>query len=128
MGFRSGAYAKCWSIRPVTDTMTKINISTSKKNKQTDKYEKDFSDFVACIGTAVAKKALSLKEGDTIVLGDVEVTKSYGDDGKPTFTNYKVYSFDIAESKGKPSSAASSQKKVDEGIDYNPVEDSKLPF
>ena len=130
MGFRSGAYAKVWSIRPISDTMASINISTSKKNKQTEKLEKDFSGFATCIGTAAVKKAMALKEGDTIIIGDCEVSMTYGEDNKPTYTNYKVYSFEVADNKSKQGGApsANSHKKADEGIDHNPVEESHLPF
>ncbi len=131
MGFRTGAYAKVWSIRPISDTMASINISTSKKNKQTDKMEKDFSGFATCIGTAAVKKAMALKEGDVIVIGDCEVAMTYGADNKPTYTNYKVYSFEVAENNGKSNAASNTparQKKADEGIDHNPVEESHLPF
>lgn len=131
MGFRTGAYAKVWSIRPISDTMASINISTSKKNKQTDKMEKDFSGFATCIGTAAVKKAMALKEGDVIVIGDCEVAMTYGADNKPKYTNYNVFSFEMAEEKGKAnagSAGQSYQKKTDEGIDHNPVEESHLPF
>ena len=129
MGFRTGAYAKVWSIRPISDTMASVNISTSKKNKQTDKLEKDFSGFATCIGTAAVKKAMALRDGDVIIIGDCEVSMSYGADNKPTFTNYKIYSFEVAENnKPKASSNSSNQKRADEGIDHNPVEESHLPF
>lgn len=130
MGFRTNAYCTVWSVKPISDAMTKINISTGKKNKQTDKFEKDFSDFAACVGTAVAKKALSLKEGDKIKLGDVEVTKSYGPDGKPTFTNYKIYSFEVEESSPNRAQKKSGYKKaqVGDGEIDNDVEDARLPF
>ena len=129
MGFRSGAYAKVWSVRPISDTMMSINISTSKKNKQTEKMEKDFSGFATCIGTAAVKKAMALREGDVIIIGDCEVKMTYGDDNRPVYTNYNIYSFEVAEN-NKPKSAGNSsyQKRVDEGVDHNPVEDSHLPF
>lgn len=129
MGFRNNAYCTVWSVKPVTDSLTKLNISTGKKSKNTGKFEKDFSDFVACVGTAVAKKAAALKEGDRIKLGDVEVTKSYGPDNKPTYTNFKVYSFETVESDGGDRPKSNYRKNsVDSGEVDNPVEDARLPF
>ena len=64
MGFRTGAYAKIWEVTPMSDTSTKVRLSVSRKNKQTNEYEQDFSGFVLAIGTAAAKKAACLKEGD----------------------------------------------------------------
>lgn len=57
MGFRTGAYAKIWEVTPMSDTSTKVRLSVSRKNKQTNEYEQDFSGFVLAIGTAAAKKA-----------------------------------------------------------------------
>ena len=68
MGFRTGAYAKIWKVEPFSDTSTKLRISISRKNKQSGEYEQDFSGFVSAIGTAAAKKAACLKEGDKIVI------------------------------------------------------------
>lgn len=77
MGFRTGAYAKVWEVTPMSDTSTKVRMSISRKNKQSGEYEQDFSGFVLAIGTAAAKKAASLKEGNRIKLGDVDVTTKY---------------------------------------------------
>ena len=60
MGFRTGAYAKIWEVTPMSDTSTKVRLSVSRKNKQTNEYEQDFSGFVLAIGTAAAKKASAL--------------------------------------------------------------------
>lgn len=77
MGFRTGAYAKVWEVKPFSDTSVKLRLSVSRKNKQTGEYEQDFSGYVNAVGTAAAKKAACLKEGDRIKLGDVDVTTKY---------------------------------------------------
>ena len=69
MGFRNGSYCKIWSVEPMFETATKLRISISRKNKQTNEYEQDFSGFVTCVGTAAAAKALALKEGSRIKIG-----------------------------------------------------------
>ena len=89
MGFRTGAYAKVWEVTPVTDTNTKVRLSVSRKNKQTGEYEEDFSGFVSCVGTANAKKALQLKAGARIKIGDCDVSNRYDRDKKVTYTTYK---------------------------------------
>lgn len=127
MSYRKGARATCWSVQPVSDTLTKVSISTDGKTRD-GTYEKDFSGFVAFIGTANAKKALSLKEKDHIILGDCEVKMTYGDDKRPKYTNFNVFSFEMAESKAKGGTTSGNSKQADEGIDYNPVEESRLPF
>ena len=89
MGFRTGAWAKVWEVKPMSDTSTKIRMSVSRKNKQGE-YEQDFSGFVLAIGTAAAHKAAGLKEGDRIKLGDVDVSTKYDRDKKVTYTNFKM--------------------------------------
>ena len=127
MSFRKNARCTVWSVQPVSDTMTKVNLSSDGKTRD-GTYEKDFSGFVAFIGTANAKKALSLKEKDHIILGDCEVKMTYGDDKRPKYTNFNVFSFEMAESKVKGVATSGNAKQADEGIDYNPVEESRLPF
>lgn len=130
ISFRKGARCTVWSVQPISDTLTKVNLSSDGKNRDGN-YEKDFSGFVGFIGTANAKKAMGLKAKDHIVLGDCEVKMTYGEDKKPKYTNYNVFSFEMAENKGGSGSSSvgsSQQKASDEGIDHNPVEESRLPF
>lgn len=95
MGFRTGAYAKVWEVTPMSDTSTKVRMSISRKNKQSGEYEQDFSGFVLAIGTAAAKKAAGLKEGNRIKLGDVDVTTKFDKEKKVTYTNFKMFSFEL---------------------------------
>lgn len=130
MSYRKGARCTVWSVQPISDTMTKVNLSSDGKNRDGN-YERDFSGFVTFFGTANAKKALSLKELDHIVLGDCEVKMTYGEDKKPKYTNYNVFSFEIAESKsnsGGTGNAVGHATKAEVEIDHNPVEESRLPF
>lgn len=116
MGFRTGAYAKVWEVTPMSDTSTKVRMSVSRKNKQSGEYEQDFSGFVLAIGTAAAHKAASLKEGDRIKLGDVDVSTKYDREKKVTYTNFKMFSFDV-ENGGNSSAGygSNTQPSVDDG-------------
>lgn len=129
MSFRKGARCTVWSVQPVSDTMTKVNLSSDGKTKDGG-FEKDFSGFVAFIGTANAKKASTLKSKDHIVLGDCEVKMTYGEDKRPKYTNYNVFSFEIAESKNTSGSTSNNSPahRVENAVDHNPVEESRLPF
>lgn len=125
MGFRQGAYASIWEIEPISDTNIKLRISTSRKNRESGEYEQDFSGFVNAIGTAAAKKAAGLKKGDRIQLGDVEVTTKYNSDKKITYTNFRVFSFEMAtKASAMPAATTEPQPEVGDGE----VEDSRLPF
>lgn len=123
MGFRTGAYAKVWEVTPMSDTSTKVRMSISRKNKQSGEYEQDFSGFVLAIGTAAAKKAAGLKEGNRIKLGDVDVTTKYDKEKKVTYTNFKMFSFELDGEESRDSSTEP-QPTVDEGE----IDDNRLPF
>lgn len=124
MGFRTGAFAKIWEVKPISDTNVRLRLSVSRKNKQTNEYEQDFSGYVNAIGTAAAKKAASLKEGDRIKLGDVDVTTKYDGEKKVTYTNYKLFSFDVDGATAAPKVTNEPQPSVDSGE----VDDARLPF
>ena len=127
MGFRKDSYATIWSVETISDTLTKARISISHKNKQTGEYETDFSGFVGFIGTAAAKKAACLKERDRIKLGDVDVTTNYNKEKDVTYTNYKVFSFEVQEKLNNnrtETDSPLSENTVDDGE----IDDSRLPF
>lgn len=127
MGFRKEAYATIWSVEPIYDTLTKARISISRKNKQTGEYETDFSGFVSFIGTSAAKKAASLKEKDRIRLGDVDVTNKYNKEKNVTYTNYKIFNFEMqSEISGKDVNANSPE--TNNPVDDGEIDDSRLPF
>ena len=125
MGFRTGAFARIWEVKPFSDTSVKLRLSVSRKNKQTGEYEQDFSGFVNAVGTAAAKKAACLKEGDRIKLGDVDVTTKYDGEKKVTYTNFKLFSFELDDdSPATKSNNTEPQPSVDSGE----VDDARLPF
>lgn len=114
MGFRTGALASVWEVTPLSETSTKLKISTSYKNKKTNTYEQDFSGFVLAIGTAVAQKAALLKSGDKIRLGDIDVSTKYDKEKKVVYTNYRVFSFENGSNANNPIPTTDSSEDVDE--------------
>ena len=131
--FKTGDYAKVWEITPISDTMTKLNISTSRKSKQSGEYEKDFSGFPVCVGTAAAGKASRLQKGDTIILGDIGVSNTRPrNDGKGYYVDYKIFSFELAngdDKGGKASAKTAAKPKKAAYVEENSVEDdSDLPY
>lgn len=125
MGFRKDAYCSVWEIIPEKDTRTKVRISTSRRIKDSDKFEQDFSGYVAFVGTATAKKAACLKKGSRIKLGDVDVTTSYNAEKKVTYTNYTVFNFEEANTTN--TSAVNNEPEPAVAVDDGEVDD-RLPF
>lgn len=131
MGFRDGAYAMVASgrdkdgkpmnpVRPMTDNWTKVRLYISRKNKETNEYEPEFSGICDFFGSANAKKALSLKDKDRIKLDGTDVTVVYNKEKQQTYTNFKVFGFEKQD--GAP--AAQNQPVVDEGE----ADESDYPF
>ena len=134
MGFRSQAFCKVWEITPQTDTRTKGRISISRKNRQTGEYETDFSGFVSFLGSAAARKAASLKEGDRIRLGDIDVSNRYDKEKQVTYTNFNIFSFETQDEfdsgYSAPQQAAGTGAGdgfVYEGLESDPSE-QRLPW
>lgn len=128
MGFRTGAYCTVWGTEPGRGKFTRVKLSASRKNRETGKYDQDFSGYCMFIGDAHAKAAL-LNERDRIRLGNVDVSNRYDKESGKTYVDYKVFSFDMEEAMGsKPaqSKGYASANRVEE----NPVEsdDESLPF
>lgn len=124
MGFRKDTFATVWEVEPVSDLITRGRISISRKNKQTGAYEQDFGGYVKFIGSAAAKKAAQLKEKDRIKIGDVDVSNTYDREKKVTYTDFKIFSFEMADgAQPAQNSYASKPQAVDEG-----VSDEEYPF
>lgn len=122
MGFRKDAYCTVWEVTPKSDSLTQGRISISRKRRDTGEYETDFQGFVSFVGTAAANKALSLKEKDRIKLGDVDVTNKYDKEKNMTYTNYKIFGFEMADA------TDSSNSRTSMNVEEGDVDESKLPF
>lgn len=122
MGFRQDArFVKIWGIEDKGNYHL-VSLSSSKKSKETNQYETDFSNkFVKFIGSA-HNSAFDLKVGDTIKLGNCEVTNKYDKEKNVTYTNYLVYSF---EKEGNNSNINKSGNRF---INSSDETDEELPF
>lgn len=115
MGFGTGSFAKVWEIKKSdSGKYTDIQISISKKNQETDKYETTFSNFVRLIGTA-NKDVNKLSEGCRIKLGSTDVENRYDKEKKTTYYNFKVFSFEMADGSSDKSASPVDSNSCDGG-------------
>lgn len=126
MGFRNGAYATVWEAKEGNGNWTDVRLSISKKNKQSGEYETDFSGFVRFIGDA-HEKAAFLGEKQRIKLGECDVTNKYNKEKGVTYTNFAVFSFELADGNNEATGGASTPNpdgflNIPDGID------DELPF
>lgn len=126
MGFRKDAIATIWSVEPKSDTMTIVRLSTNAKKKD-GSFEQDFGDFVAFIGTAVAKKAANLKEKDRIKLGDVVTKNKYLKEKNATYYNFQCFGFEKLDNSQKPSQLPEKTNTIEDIVE-GVIEESKLPY
>lgn len=134
MGFRKDAWASVWSIEEGRGNTTKVRLSTSRKKKDSEDYEQDFSGFCTFIGTARAK-AEKLKPKDRIKLGDVDVTTWYNKEKDQEYITYKVFDFDMSDgsgtaskSNGKSGSKSKKASPLEDNMTDGDVEEDNLPF
>ena len=126
MGFRKDTYAKVWEVAPVSSACTKVRLSISRKNSKTGEYEQDFGDYCLFCGTAVAAKALKLKKGDRIKLGDVETTNRFDKQAGVKYYDCKVFGFEVEGAAGGGNSRPAT-RRADPEPEEDP-DDPDLPF
>lgn len=128
MGFRNGAYATVWEVRNGNGNWMDVKLSTSKKSRQSGEYETDFSGFVRFIGDAASRVAY-LGERSRIKIGECDVTNHYSKEKGVTYTNYAVFSFEVADGgNGGSGSESGNQQSSGDGFMSYPEDDSDLPF
>lgn len=123
MGFRQDGFATVWEVKQRSNTMTTVRLTTSRKNKNTDSYEQDFSGFVAFVGAQNAAAALKLKEKDRIKLGHVDVSSKYDKEKQKEFINYTCFGFEPVSKSAKENTDSNPQDGGDEVLS-----DGELPF
>lgn len=127
MAFENDAYATVWEVKPVSDAVTKVKITTRMKKHDSDEYETDFSSAVSFVGTANAHQALSLQPKDRIKLVKVRLRNKYDKEKKVMYWNPIVIQFEMANgtsSHPRREDNTCPQPSIDDGE----VEDPRLPF
>lgn len=120
MGFRQGAFARIWSVNDEGNYST-ANVSVSRKNKETDKYDVEFSDgYVRLVGSAhEAAKDLGLPtreefdsqrdKGVSVKISSCDVTNSYDAKTKKLYTNCVIFGFEVPDNNSNSSDNASAK-------------------
>lgn len=131
MGFKTQAFATIWEVNSISDTMTKVRLSTSKKSKTTGNWETDFSGYVCFVGAANAKEAAHLNVKDRIKLHDIEVTTAYSKEKNTNYTNFYCYGFEFPDGSGNTSNSSEPTTARAEAIAEqveDVISDGQIPF
>lgn len=94
--FSVGSYAKIWEIKAIKEKYSDIRISTSVKDKTTEKYEQDFGSFVRMVGQA-HQQVQYLSEGDRFKILKCGVTNKYDKEKKTTYTDYVIFEIEAVD-------------------------------
>lgn len=142
MGFRQatlndkgqyvGGYARVWSISERNGYVTG-NLSTSRKLKDSDRYETDFQDGYVSFFGACADKIKSVdipdRKGVGIQILSCEVRNKYDEGAKRTYVNYNIYDFKFTDQKSEaPTTKKTPEKKKEEFMNIPDGVDEELPF
>lgn len=125
MGFRNGAYATVWDVKPGASNSMRCRLSVTRKDKTSGEYVQDFSGYCDFWGQASAK-ASRLKERDRIKLGDVDVSNRYNKEAGKEYINFKVFDFEMADSASAPTMSA--PKPAASNPHEGEVDEDELPF
>lgn len=141
MGFHTGAYATVWEITETGNKFSKIRISTSRKDKETDEYVTDFNGFVSMVGDANKNINLICNALDgcgrcRIKIGSCDVSNRYDKDAGREYTNFAMFDFEMADgSKDSGKHAEKATKKNQRSKPASPLadeesddDDENLPF
>lgn len=122
MGFRTNAYARVWAIED-KGNYHEAQVSVSRKNKETEKYEQEWGNrFVRLIGEA-HKKAANLQPQSSIKILDCDVKTRYVKEKEREYTSYMIYDFELQNGQAptqKPKTKAKTKPAAEE--------DDELPF
>lgn len=129
MGLSSrGFWAKVWKCEN-RGNYHELQISVSKKDKNTGEYTRDYAGFVRCIGYA-HNKANDIVPGDSIRITNFDVSNSYSKEKNITYT--KVAVFDIEEIRKADGTVATEQPTIAEAQmawdDISNLPEEDLPF
>lgn len=119
--FGTGNYATIWNVEN-KGNYSVVELSTSRKNKETGEYETDFSSkFVRFIGTAHSG-AGALTRKSRIKLGNCGVSARYDKEKNKEYVNYCVFSFEGADENDNAHQAKTSAAEVEEEMEELPFE------
>ncbi len=124
MGFGANSYAKLWELENKGNYHV-ASMTTSRKDRDTGEYEKDWGNkFVRLVGQA-HEKASSLNGTERIKLLGTNVTNNYNAEKKQEYTNYVVFDFEMVD--GTQTTKTSPSKNAPKAQSQE-SDDEELPF
>ena len=114
MGLRANCYATLWSIEK-KEKYTKVQMSTSKKDKATGTWETDWKGYANFVGQAHTEVA-KFKEKDRVKIEEFEITNKYDKEKQVTYTYCSVFKISDPNG-GATQSAPQASKSPDAAVE-----------
>lgn len=136
MAFQNGQFARIWEFSDKGNYGV-VNMSTSKKNKNTNEYETDFQHkFVTVAGQAYefVKKLNIPKSGVPVKIGNCATTNKYDANKQTTYWNCAVFQLEDGSFNGNggnsaPAASKGNKKTSNYSANYaNDDAEMQLPF
>ena len=140
MGFHNGAFATIWDVSDKSDNFTKVRMTVSRKDTDSDSYITDFRGFVALFGEARKKikqieSVLSRDNKCRIKIVSCDVSNKYDKDAGREFVNFSMFEFEFADGSSPSTADSKQEKKSSSGTNKkksaladDDEEDGNLPF
>ena len=97
--FSNGSYASVWGNSVDDNGRVKVELSTSRKDRETGQYTTDFnSKFVNFVGDA-KELGRELQRGDRIRIDECGVSNGYNKETQKGYTNFFVFKAEKVESR-----------------------------
>ena len=140
MGFKTDAVATVWKVKEHENDQKfrDVQISTSRKKKDSDQYETDFSGYVRFVGKAI-EGVDEFNEKDRIRLKSVDVTRRYDKEQSKEYFNCIVFDWEKYEKDSSVNTdqaiassdtfrGGSANQSIDEGLMALSGDDDEPPF
>ena len=127
MGFKNGAFATVWKTESIwMNLICRMPSFLPPSTAEIIVLQSYIIRYVMVrsLQNGRSSRAARLKEKDRIKLGEVDVTTRYSKEKNTTYTNYKVFSFEDADS--KPSGSVEDDFGND--VDSGEISENNLPF
>ena len=103
--FSNGSYATVWNVTTDDNGRVKVELSTSRKDRESGQYTTDFSSkYVNFVSDAKAVGA-DLHRGDRIRIDECGVSNGYNKETQKGYTNFFVFKAEKVERRSTPESA-----------------------
>lgn len=100
--FSNGAYATIWNVITDDNDRVKVELSTSRKDRETGSYQTDFSDkYVNFVGEA-KELGRTLQQKDRIRIEECGVSNRYDKEKQRMYTYYYVFKASKPGSQPRP--------------------------